>query len=65
MIQTLLLACALVLLIEGIMPFAAPAIWRELFQRLAQLSDGQIRFIGLSSMLLGLALWFVLSLVFR
>ncbi|MDR0736212.1 MAG: DUF2065 domain-containing protein [Zoogloeaceae bacterium] len=65
MTQNLLLAFALMLVLEGVMPFAAPAVWREAFRRLAQFSDGQIRFIGLFSMLLGLALWMVLSLVFR
>ena len=65
MTQSLLLALALMLVFEGVMPFAAPAVWRETFRRLAQLSDGQIRFLGLSSMLLGLALWMVLSVAFR
>ncbi|MDR3159574.1 MAG: DUF2065 domain-containing protein [Zoogloeaceae bacterium] len=65
MTQSLLFAFALMLVIEGLMPFAAPAVWREAFRRLAQLSDGQIRFLGLSSMLLGLVLWFVLSLALR
>ncbi len=47
---------ALMLVIEGIMPFLLPAIWRETFRRLIELSDGQIRFIGLTSMLIGLGL---------
>ena len=54
--QTLLIAFALMLVIEGILPFVAPAAWRETFLRLAHMADGQIRFIGLSSILLGLAL---------
>ncbi|MDR2189370.1 MAG: DUF2065 domain-containing protein [Azonexus sp.] len=57
----LLLAFALMLVIEGAMPFIAPAAWRETFRRLIQFSDGQIRFIGLSSMLLGLILLFIFS----
>ena len=56
MSETLLLAFALMLVLEGIMPFIAPAAWRETFQRLIQLSDGQIRFIGLTSMIVGLVL---------
>jgi len=44
------------LVLEGIMPFIAPAAWRETFRRLIQLSDGQIRFVGLTSMLIGLVL---------
>ena len=49
------------LVLEGIMPFLAPAAWRETFRRLIQLSDGQIRFIGLTSMLIGLALLMLFS----
>jgi uncharacterized protein YjeT (DUF2065 family) len=52
----LLMAFALMLVIEGLFPFLAPSAWRETFRRLMQLSDGQIRFFGLSSMLAGLVL---------
>ena len=61
MSSSILLACALMLVLEGLMPFVAPAAWRETFRRLIQLSDGQIRFIGLSSMLFGLILLIVFS----
>lgn len=54
MIDNLLLGFALMLVFEGIVPFIAPNAWRETFRRLTQLSDGQIRFIGLTSMLVGL-----------
>ncbi len=53
---TLLTALALMLVVEGLLPFLAPSAWRETFRRLMQLSDGQIRFIGLASMLAGLGL---------
>ena len=56
MLNLLLLAFALMLVIEGLLPFLAPRIWRETFRRVTELSDGQIRFIGLSSMLVGLLL---------
>lgn len=59
--SSLLTAIALMLIIEGILPFIAPAAWRETFRRLLQMADGQIRFIGLSSMVLGLVLLFVFS----
>ena len=52
--NTLFMALALVLIIEGVLPFLAPSLWRDTFRRITQLSDGQIRFFGLSSMLLGL-----------
>ncbi|MDP2821534.1 MAG: DUF2065 domain-containing protein [Sulfuritalea sp.] len=61
MLNTLLLAFALMLVIEGLMPFLVPRVWRETFRRVTELSDGQIRFIGLSSMLFGV----VLLTVFR
>ena len=56
---TLLMAVALMLVIEGLLPFLAPSLWRETFRRLMQLSDGQIRFFGLSSMLTGVLLLFL------
>jgi uncharacterized protein YjeT (DUF2065 family) len=54
--NTLLLAFGLMLVIEGLLPFLAPRIWRQSFLRLTTLGDGQLRFIGLSSMIVGLAL---------
>jgi uncharacterized protein YjeT (DUF2065 family) len=56
MATTLLMALALMLVIEGLLPFLAPKAWRETFLRLMQLSDGQIRFFGLTSMIAGLLL---------
>jgi uncharacterized protein YjeT (DUF2065 family) len=53
---TLLLAFALMLIIEGLVPFLAPGLWRDAFRRITRLSDGQIRFFGLTSMLIGLGL---------
>lgn len=50
----LLTALALVLVIEGVMPLVSPARWREVFSRIVAMNDGQIRFIGLASILLGL-----------
>ncbi len=51
----LLAALALMLVFEGLLPFFSPRRWREVFLRATQMSDGQIRFIGLTSMLIGLA----------
>lgn len=56
MSTSLLLAFALMLVLEGVVPFLAPKAWRETFRRLIQLSDGQVRFLGLTSMLVGLIL---------
>ena len=52
---TFLLALALMLILEGVLPFLAPNLWRDTFRRITQMSDGQIRFVGLSSMIVGLA----------
>jgi uncharacterized protein YjeT (DUF2065 family) len=56
---TLVTALALLLIIEGVLPFLAPALWRDTFRRLIEMSDGQIRFVGLSSMLAGLVLLYL------
>ncbi len=49
-------ALALMLVFEGLLPFLSPGAWRQVFERAVKMSDGQIRFIGLSSMLIGLLL---------
>jgi len=51
------LALALMLILEGLLPLVAPARWREIFRRIAELSDGQIRFFGLVSIVCGAALF--------
>jgi uncharacterized protein YjeT (DUF2065 family) len=56
--KLLLTALALMLIIEGLLPFLAPGVWRETFRRITEMSDGQLRFIGLTSMLAGLLLMF-------
>jgi hypothetical protein len=56
MAGTLLTAFALMLVLEGVLPFVVPRLWREVFARITQMSDGQIRFFGLTSMLVGLLL---------
>ena len=52
----LLAALALMLVVEGLLPFLSPKSWRSVFERATRLSDGQIRFLGLSSMIAGLAM---------
>jgi uncharacterized protein YjeT (DUF2065 family) len=51
-----LAACALVLVIEGLLPLVAPKLWRDAFRRLTELSDGQLRFIGLIAIVLGIGI---------
>ena len=56
MIELLVSAFALMLVIEGILPFTAPRVWREAFRRIVELTDGQLRFAGLASMMTGLVI---------
>ena len=56
MLNFWLTGLALMLVIEGIMPFMFPGLWREAFQKLLLLSDGQLRFAGITAMLAGLIL---------
>jgi uncharacterized protein YjeT (DUF2065 family) len=57
--SSLLTALALMLVIEGLLPLLSPAAWRQVFARMLAMSDGQIRFVGLLSLLAGLTalLW--------
>ena len=59
MAETLWAAIALVLVVEGLMPFVAPRAWREAFRKLIEMNDGQVRFIGLASIALGLVVFAV------
>lgn len=56
----LLAALGVMLVVEGLLPFLSPGAWRSVFEKAIRMSDGQIRFIGLSSMVIGvllLVLW--------
>lgn len=55
-VADLMAAVALLLVMEGLLPFAAPALWRDAFRRAIELTDGQLRFIGAVSMLGGMLL---------
>ncbi|MBA3597573.1 MAG: DUF2065 domain-containing protein [Methylibium sp.] len=59
--ETLFNALALVLVFEGLLPFLGPQRWRKLFEQATRLSDGQLRFLGLSSMLGGVLLLLLLA----
>ena len=52
----LLGAVALMLILEGLLPFLSPSAWRRVFERATKLTDGQIRFLGLTCMVVGLLL---------
>jgi uncharacterized protein len=59
--DSLWLALALVLILEGLFPFASPAAWRRMFTQLLQLSDGQIRSFAVVSISSGLLLIWLLG----
>jgi uncharacterized protein len=50
----------LMLVLEGLFPFLSPGGWRNTFLKLLQLRDGQLRFFGLTSILIGVMLLFFL-----
>ena len=61
MLDYWLLGLAMMLVIEGLLPFVLPDLWRETFRKLVSLSDGQLRFIGVTTMLSGLLLLYLIK----
>ncbi|MCW7540331.1 DUF2065 domain-containing protein [Aquabacterium sp. A7-Y] len=61
MTNALWVALALVLVFEGLLPLFSPVTWRRVFEQALQLSNGQIRFLGLASLVAGLILLWLLS----
>ncbi len=59
--NVLLLAVGMVLVIEGLMPLFFPRQWRDLFRQIMALTDGQLRFVGLIAVAIGLLLVFLLK----
>jgi len=58
---TLLAALGLMLVLEGILPFMAPSLWRDTFRRMTEMTDGQLRFVGLTSMMGGLLFLYLIK----
>ncbi len=56
MSDALITALGLVLIIEGLLPFLAPPLWRASLERMARLKDGQVRFVALGAIIIGLLL---------
>ena len=52
-------AIALVLILEGLLPFLNPGAWRRAFERALQMTDAQIRLVGLASLAAGVAVLLV------
>ncbi|MBO9483402.1 MULTISPECIES: DUF2065 domain-containing protein [Gammaproteobacteria] len=59
--QQLLIAFSLMLVLEGVVPFLYPQRWRQLVRRLADIADRQLRMAGLISMLVGVALLYLIN----
>ncbi|MHA7817743.1 MAG: DUF2065 domain-containing protein [Pseudohaliea sp.] len=59
--QVFPVAVALVLVLEGVLPFLSPARWRRMVVLVAQLDDRTIRRFGLGSMLVGLGLLYLVN----
>ena len=55
-LHSLWIASALMLVIEGIMPFLNPTTFRRALLQMASMKDQQLRTIGLLSMILGVVL---------
>jgi uncharacterized protein YjeT (DUF2065 family) len=61
MSETLLAALALMLVLEGLLPFFSPGGWRRIFEQVLRMSDGQIRFLGLSCIVCGAVLYWLVA----
>lgn len=59
--HNLLVALALMLVIEGIFPFLNPAAMRRMLLAVSQMDDHSLRMGGLVTMLLGLALLYLVN----
>lgn len=57
----LLVAIALLLVIEGVMPFLNPEGVRRALLVVSQMNDQTLRFVGLTSMLLGVILLYLVK----
>jgi uncharacterized protein YjeT (DUF2065 family) len=54
-------AIALMLVLEGVLPLVAPRVWKGVFRQMIEMRDGQVRFIGLMSILIGGVLMMVVT----
>ena len=61
MVELLWTSLALVLVLEGLLPLVAPRVWRDAFRKLTELSDGQLRFVGLAAVGAGIIALLVLQ----
>ena len=55
------IALALLLILEGVFPFLSPDMVRKALVTIHQLTDSQLRFAGLTSMLVGVVLLYIIN----
>jgi uncharacterized protein len=55
------MALGLMLILEGLLPMISPRSWRNLFEQMLQLEEGQIRFFGLLMVVFGLLVIWLLA----
>ena len=60
MLHELLLALALLLIIEGVLPFLNPDALRRTLEMVSGMNDQTLRFAGLTSMVLGCLLLYAI-----
>ncbi|MEX0619562.1 MAG: DUF2065 domain-containing protein [Pseudohongiellaceae bacterium] len=61
MLHDLAVAFCLMLVIEGVIPFLAPGRWRRMLLMLDQVDDRAMRIMGLTSMLIGTVLLYIIN----
>ena len=61
LLHSLWVGSALMLIIEGVMPFLNPTVFRRALLQMASLKDQHLRNIGFFSMILGLALLYCVN----
>lgn len=57
--RDLFVALALLLVLEGILPFLNPSRMRRTLLLISDMTDSQLRFAGISSMLIGITLLYI------
>ncbi len=57
----LLAGFALMLIFEGLLPLLAPRAWRDTFRRVIEFNDGQLRFLGMASIIAGMTLFLLVK----
>jgi len=60
MLPYILTAVSLVFILEGLLPFLAPRVWRRAMHQMMMQNDKTLRILGLAAMLIGLGLLYLI-----